>query len=493
MDYEQIKQDLKDSATIKLLRSQNAALVLSFLHRQFKTPRQAAVTEIAQTELESKLEDYLEALRDWEQNPERYPKAPRDYLNAWCGEQWLRKTFRHRGSQAHRDEPVFTLTPATEKAIAWLEDLQQKADFVGTESRFLQIFDLLKQIKEGSTVDVEERLAQLQQERDALDRQIIEIRETGEVSTFNAIQLQERFIDANKMTRQLIADFREIEQNFRDLTRKVQEAQLIQDRRKGAVLGSVLDADQALRESDQGRSFYAFWNFLMNDSRRDELKSLIQAAYQLADLQSLTPDYPLLRRIERHLAEAGGQIIRSNQRLAEKLRQMLDERALQENRRVTELLTEVRRLALAAAAIAPDEPDFWLLEGNPQVQLAMARPLHPLQDSPNLKFELDLTPREGVDMAAEIAECVQQFYVDETKLRDRIAQALENRTQIPLLDLLHLYPVTQGLPEVVAYLAIATQSPQHQVNPEVVESVLIPSLEPDQHLKLSLPQIVFAH
>ncbi|MHC5831238.1 MAG: DUF3375 family protein, partial [Nostoc sp.] len=106
-------------------------------------------------------------------------------------------------------------------------------------------------------------------------------RQTGVVDPYNPTQLQERFRLANQVTTQLIADFRAVEQNFRSLTRTVQEAQLQQDTRKGTVISRVLDADQELKDSDQGRSFYAFWNFLMSTSNRQELKSLIKKIYTL--------------------------------------------------------------------------------------------------------------------------------------------------------------------------------------------------------------------
>lgn len=340
MDYEQIKYELKTSATLKLLRSSNAALILSFLHRQFKATQQISV---AQMELETKLGDYLEFLHD--DYPELYPRSPKEYLSEWCDDQLLRKTFDSG------DEPVFTLTPAAEKAIAWLEDLQKRDEFVGTESRFLQIFSLLKEIQDRSITDVETRIAQLEQDRDRIQQEINQIREAGVVDNYSPTQLQERFLLANRITRQLIADFKDIEQNFRSLTRKVQEAQFEKDSRKGMVINRVLDADQELKESDQGRSFYAFWNFLMSTRKRQELKSLIHTAYQLEELQPLTQEYGLLRRIERSLLNAGEYIVQSNHRLTEKLRQMLDERNLQENRRVAELITNVQRLAMQ---VAPD-------------------------------------------------------------------------------------------------------------------------------------------
>jgi Protein of unknown function (DUF3375) len=481
MEYEKIRYDLKTSVALKVLRSQNAALILSFLYRQFKVIQRVAV---AQVELEEKLSDYLDFLR--EIHPETYPRSPKEYISEWCEDQLLRKSFDSS------DDPVFTLTPAVEKAIAWVEDLQSKEEFVGTESRFLQILDLLKEIQDRSTIDVETRIAQLECDRDRIQQEIDQILQSGVVDRYSSTQIQERFLLANQVTRQLISDFRDIEQNFRDLTRKVQEAQFEKNSRKGMVLGRVLDADQALKESDQGRSFYAFWNFLISDRKRQELKSRIQTVYQIEELQTLTQEYPLLRRIERNLLDAGEYIVQSNHRLTEKLRQMLDERNLQENRRVAELITDVQRLALQVAGDAPIESDFWTLEGEPTVHLVMMRPLHPLEESDTPTFSLDFMDLLENALENEIAdELYQQFYVDEDRLAQRIGQTLEHCSTIALTDLVQFYPVTQGLPEVVAYLAIATQSDRHTVDSSIIDSITIPSLEAGEKLQLTLPRITF--
>ena len=154
MEHDHIKREL-ESPSVKLLRSRMAPLILSFLHGQFKASRR---TTIPKSELEEKLGDYLEFLR--ETKLDTYPRSPKEYLNEWCEEQFLRKTF-----EPASDDPVFALTPATEKAIGWLEDLERR-EFIGTESRFLQIFSLLKEIRDNSTTDVESRITQPEQDRD---------------------------------------------------------------------------------------------------------------------------------------------------------------------------------------------------------------------------------------------------------------------------------------------------------------------------------------
>lgn len=430
-----------------------------------------------------RLGNYLEFLQ--ETLSDASPRSPNEYLNMWCEEQFLQKTF-----EPGSDDPVFALTPATEKVIGWLEDLE-KREFVGTESRFLQIFSLLKEIRDNSTTDVETRIAQLEQDRDRIQQEIDKIRQTGLVDRYNRTQIQEWFLLANQVARQLTADFAEVEQNFRALTRTVQEAQLQANTRKGSVVGRVLDADEELKESDQGRSFYAFWNFLMSESKRQELKSLIQAVYSLEELRSLGQEYALLRRIERSLIDAGEHIVRSNYRLAEKLRQMLDERNLMENRWVAELITDVQRLALQVANQPPLDENFLVLEGEPNVNLVMARPLHPIEASETTTFSIDFDDMRSVSLDEEMAELYHQFYVDETLLMQRIAQLLERRAEVTLAELVELYPVEQGLSEIVAYLAIATKFEQHRINDTTIESIVVASLEPEKWFRLTLPQVIF--
>lgn len=484
MDYEQIKYELENSATLKLMRSRNVALIASFLYKQFKVAQRVSIPQI---ELEERLADYLAYLQ--EVYSELSLQPPKAYLNDWINAQLLRKTFE---KSSDSDEPVFSLTPEAEKALAWLEDLQQRDEFIGTESRFLQILSLLKEIKEGSTADVETRIAQLERDRDRTQQEIDTIQATGAVEQFNETQLRERFMSANSLTRQLMGDFRAVEQKFRELTRKVQDDQLEADSRRGTVVGRVLDADDALKESDQGRSFYTFFNFLMSESKQRDLKEAITAIYELEELRSLTRNYRFLRRIIRNLLNSADHIVQSNQRLTEKLRQMLDERNMRENRRVADLIIDVQRLARQAVPDAVNDSTFWYLNGAPKINLAMERPLHPLEASEAPTFaDIDFAELSDDQLDAELDELAQQFYVDETLLTQRIDRALEDRENIALMELLEWYPVSQGLPEVVAYLALATKAERHSVEASTIDLMKIKGLTPNSWLQLKLPKVVF--
>src|SRR5215469_10423908 len=128
----------ENSPAWRLLRADNAPLVLSFLHQVFVADN---VRSISATELASRLEDQLYALnlRDSERGGRRYPKSAKAYLDDWAAPEsgWLRKYYPDG-----TDEPHYDATPAVEKALQWLKSLGER-EFVGTESRLKVIVDLL--------------------------------------------------------------------------------------------------------------------------------------------------------------------------------------------------------------------------------------------------------------------------------------------------------------------------------------------------------------
>lgn len=111
MDYATLTLLRQAHPAWRLLRSDHAPLVASFLNRVFIAPN---VRLMAQSDLAEALEDELFALRE-QHGPDTFPRSALAYLNEWVDNDkgWLRKFY-----PAGSDEPHFDLTPATEKALA---------------------------------------------------------------------------------------------------------------------------------------------------------------------------------------------------------------------------------------------------------------------------------------------------------------------------------------------------------------------------------------
>lgn len=327
----------------RLLRADHAPLIASFLHRVFVQPNRRV---IAQAELAEALEDQLFLLSQETEGP-AYPKPALEYLNEWAAPEkgWLRKFYR-QGS----DEPFFDLTPATEKAIAWLGSLTER-QFVGTESRLLTLFELLRQMAEGSETDPETRLAELERKRAAIEAEMARIRE-GDIPLLDATELKDRFLQFMALARELLGDFREVEQNFRQLDRRVRERIALWEGAKGALLGDIMGERDAITDSDQGRNFRAFWDFLMSSQRQQELTDLLDHVLALAPVAALEPD-PRTRRIHYDWLDAGEHTQRTVADLSRQLRRFLDDQAWLENRRIMEILRGIESKALAVRDTPP--------------------------------------------------------------------------------------------------------------------------------------------
>lgn len=109
------------------------------------------------------------------------------------------------------------MTPAFEKAFAWVASLKGRS-FVGTESRLHTVVELLRQIVHGTEVEPDVRLAELRRRRDEIDAEIAAV-ESGIVTVLDATGVRDRYQQLSATARDLLSDFREVEENFRLLDR----------------------------------------------------------------------------------------------------------------------------------------------------------------------------------------------------------------------------------------------------------------------------------
>ncbi len=442
----------------RLLRAKNAPLVASFLHRVFITPNQRV---LAQSDLVEALNDTLYALRE-RLGGDAPPKPANEYLNDWAANDagWLRK-FYPPGS----DEPHFDLTPATERALAWLVSLSERA-FVGTESRLLTLFSLLQQMSEGSDTNPQTRLAELHKRRAEMDADIALV-ESGQMPLLDDTALKERFQQFSGLARELLADFREVEQNFRTLDRNMRERIALWDGAKGTLLGDILGERDAITDSDQGKSFRAFWGFLMSQSRQDELSHLLDRVLALEPVAALEPN-PRLRRVHYDWLDAGEHAQRTVAQLSQQLRRFLDDQAWLENRRIMDLLRGIEVRALALRSAPPTGAIHAIDALHPEVDLPLERPLY---RAPT-KTALTATKLAAGHAEGDAQALFEQVRIDKAALAQHIRQSLQTRTHISLGELLQLRPLQHGLGELVAYLQLASSGAVQTALDESVQETI---------------------
>jgi len=457
MHHDHLRTLRRSHPAWRLLAADSAPLVVGFLHHCFIEPN---VRVLPEQDLAARLDDYLYHLRET-LGEDAYPRAAMDYLRDWADDSrgWLRRFY-----PAESDEARFDLTPGAEQAIQWLAGLEQR-QFVGAESRLKLVFDLLQQIERGSETDPEARIAELRRRQQALEVEIEEIR-AGRMAFMDETQLRERFLQMRDTARALLADFRQVEQNFRELDRQVRERIASGSGSRGEVLAEVFGERDEIADSDQGRSFRAFWDLMMSPARQEELTALLEKVMALEPVAALNPD-PRLGRVHYDWLAAGELAQRTVARLSEQLRRYLDDQAWLENRRIMDVLRAVERHALEIRA-DPPSTSLMAVDGlSPELALPLERPLF----SPPVTGHLDLTVVEADTAELSADALFEQVYVDKDVLRARLRRKLQSRPQVSLVDILDDHPLEQGLAELVAWLGLATGESPAAIDEGVSRSV----------------------
>ena len=442
----------------RLLRSDHAPLVASFLQRVFVVPN---VRVMAAVDLAELLEDELYAQR-LSVGESAFPKPAMEYLNDWAAPDkgWLRKFYR-----PGTDEAQFDLTTATEKAIAWLEQLSER-QFIGTESRLLTLFDLLKQMSEGSEVDPVKRIADLHKKRVDIDAEIKQVL-AGDIPLLDDTAIKDRFQQFTQGARELLADFREVEYNFRQLDRRVRERIALWDGSKGALLEGIMGERDTIANSDQGKSFRAFWDFLLSSRRQEELTDLLDRVLALPAVTDLNPD-SRTRRVHYDWLEAGEHTQRTVAALSQQLRRFLDDRAWLENRRIMDILQSIESKALGVRDFPPVGNQFMEIEeAYADIELAMERTLFTPAIKPMLAELTLLAGEEDVDPSV----LFNQVVIDKAYLSNHIRHTLQDRGQVTLSELVSSQPLQQGLAELVAYLQLGSDTFRSIVDEDTMESI----------------------
>ena len=461
MDYHELKL-LLDVPAVRLVRAHNAPLILGFMLRAFKSAQRVS---LAEGQLRAALEAYLEECRG--EDPLAYPQTAAEYLADWCSDS---QAFLRRYYGANSDEPLYELTTGTEKALLWLESLRT-ARFVGTESRLESIFEGLDEILKFSDDNPDRRIEQLLAEAQEINAKIDRIRATGRAEAFTPVQINERYARILATARELLADFRQVEDNFKRLAHDIAERHARPGMTKGAIVGHLLDSHDALRKSEQGQSFFAFWELLLAPDRQLRFQEQVQEIATLPALDGDNRDSQLLQHFLSHLLREGEGVVASHQRLSTNLRRILDTTHFAERRRLGELLREIRQAALAARATPPTESEFFSVQIFPDVFGAMTRPLW--QASESVVSRGPIEEETGKLTADELRRLHALSELKLRQLRDNVDACLADASagSVTLAQVLERFPPREGIMEVVGYLIVASDDARHYVADDYEEIV----------------------
>jgi hypothetical protein len=481
MRRDSIRTFFDASPTARLLRSDNAPLVLDFLHRVFKS---GELISIGQSDIRTRLAGYQEEIHETE--PNLLPGPAERYLTQWADAGWLQRFL-----EASSVEPQFQLTRYAEEAIQFVDTaISRGSNLVGTESRLRLVIDTLEDIVRGASADPDRRLEYLRSQRQIIDQEIEAIESGKSVQVYRPAQIRERFQNAVDLLRALQSDFRAVEERFQAIAREVQQLQSSGTDSRGHILGHALDSEDLLKQQDEGISFFAFVSFLLSPTQQAALRKNIEEIQQLAALADQHESLARVRKMVPSLLAEAEKVMRTTARLSATLRRLLDARAAAHRVRLANVLRDIRHLAMQAKGGAACQSIQLLIDAEAEIGSPLARTfwVQP-QDFDELQLtEQTINPAQAMAMAAAFARLQR---LDMRKLRGHIRESTAEGEEIALVSLIEKWPLSGGVVELLGYLQIAHDD-SHSIDTAKVDRVVIAQPRGRTFpLHISIPRIIF--
>jgi len=450
---------IKNDPGYSLLKSNSASLVISFFYQEFIVfSKMSVLAADFEIHLDAFLKDHKEELNDFDaenlDEPEEASLDQKDrkqkvrvYIEKWCKKGYL---LRYHNNER---EAVLELTPSILKLFNWLDDLKPKK-FIGTESQFKSILDQLHNLYQHITEDTATRLKALRQEKANIEKEIKRLEEGGKVESYSPVQIFEMVDLCLRNGKDLMNDFRQVEDNFRQAGAEIYKKQSELNYSKGDILGFALDTDEKLRESPQGQSFDAFWKFIAEDND-NEINSIanaiiekISATSEINQLDTLDTDF--LLNFKKNLFEAGSKIIDTKHGITDRLSRVLQQNQNGNYQKLNSLINDIKKIASEKfkSDDYTNQRDFMKFDTKP----ILARSFAPVLPNMQKEFsEMEKFDSSDIDIS-DYNDLLTHFFVDRKQLLQNIsAYRKKHILQFTLGDLLSEYPVTKGMAEIAVY------------------------------------------
>jgi Protein of unknown function (DUF3375) len=477
---------VEGTTSLKLLRARNLPLIITFLYREYRSNPQST---IPYQQLIQRLGDFLEEINYAEEDEEvrtgriilDYDEKAKLYIDRWIDFNYLRNVI-DEGTK----EPYVLLSKHTEKVFQVFELLREK-EFVGTESKFKDIFSKLRDIVENANPDKDKKLLELEKRRLAIEEEIRRIKIEGVVVTYEDFQIQSRFEEVNRLANELIGDFKEVEDNFKEITRKIYEKQQDNDLTKGKLLAETFDSLFELKKTNQGKSFYAFWQFMIDDMSQQEFQQLTKEVYRVLEDRGIGISSRSLKKLKTLLHQAARKVLDKNGLLADKLSREIVAKDQVEHRKTRELMASIKQLAIKRIGIQSEREHYLAIELSPEVFLPLERKLGDRTQENKYSSRPGQASLKLEDLS-DLSKIYSSDVIDKKLLLANIHELLSDRSPISLKQVVEIKGISKGLAELLAYITLVNSSSKFFVN-EKEREVICFDTETEKYLEM--PQIIF--
>lgn len=434
----------------KLLSANRGPLVLSCLKTLLDQNQQDILFEDAQQMLADILRehansDYLEMSAD---DP---VSDARKELRSWI----------RNGLIVERNGRL-TATDALQKALAFVEGLDEKI-MTSTASRLATVQREIENLETRLNPDARSRADHIRRKIKELEQELSEV-EAGRFKVLEGSDAAEGIREIYKLAISLQADFRRVEDSYREADRQLRQTIISEHHHRGEIVDRLLDGHDTLLETAEGKVFQSFHEQLSRSTELDNMKQRLRTILDHpATRHALSrQQQDELRWLIVRLIQESATVIKARARSEKDVKGFLKTGLAAENHRVGELLNR-----LFNAALNIDWSSHKIRKSDtPLPPIAVAVPNIPLVERIRFKSITDekAPTLELSELSFNLEEMDDEFWqafdgLDREELFQKTLELLRVTDQpMSIGNLAHLLPPTHDLENIAFWLAMAREA-----------------------------------
>jgi hypothetical protein len=481
MDNSKLIDTLNHSPSVALLKTKNRDLIILFFAETFLQQ-----TAVSSENIHNRLSDFLErqGMEIDEENEiefsDTYEIKAKKYIQKWADIGFLTNYQNETG------EVFYELSSHSSKTIDWLVNLK-KEEYIGAESKFKTLFNQLKELVEFTNEDRERRLQLLEDKKLEIEQQIQRLKMGEDVKVFEESEIVPRFNQLSKLAKELLSDFKEVDDNFKTIIREIYQKHTDTTLKKSHILQYTFDALDELKDSSQGKSFYAFWEFLLSRDLQDEWKELVQVLYKTLEEKDIDVSDSFLKNTKQHLYDSGRKVNRTNDKMAEKLSRIIRENEVSKAEVTKNIIQEIKNLLIETNK-KKKKPDIsFELETDLEINIPFERKLT-FEQSEEVEYKnKPKIATTNLDDFVNLGKVFNLSAIDKKELRKRIKNILQEKSQATILDIVdNQGGITKGLPELFGYIGVVKDF-KHTINADKTQTILF---DKENKKVIQIPEII---
>ena len=317
-----------------LLASRRAPLVLACLKPLFESDRQEIPLDDAREKLAGLLAEHAN-------NPEF--EIPREDFSALARRElreWIRQDIL-----AERGGVIFA-TDSLQTVFRFLDDLGSRV-MTSTASRLATVQQKIESLEAELNPDKQSRVRHLESKIAGLQAELARVR-AGEFAVLDGARAQEEIRELYSLAMSLRADFRRVEDSYREADRQLRQSLIGEQHHRGEVLDHLLDKNDALLDTPEGRVFDGFHRQISQSTDLDRMRARLRAilAAPAASASLDRQQSAELRSLVQRLLEESGHVLRARARSERDVRGFIKSGLAGEHHRVGRLLSQLFETAL---------------------------------------------------------------------------------------------------------------------------------------------------